>query len=676
MTAQDTQTSETSVRVRLGDLGLAPENLRFDEPADDGIPRLADTFRAAGVIYPPIVRPARRGESGTHMVLDGRRRRFALLLQVERGERSLDDEIECRLAPGKAAQAAALVLTATEQAPVHLADVIVAIGKLRRSRMDTAGIAAALGYDELEIKRLEALSAVHPKVLEAFRAAKLTLRQVRMFARLGDKGRQAELAESALDGYFPEYQLQQAVQKGRVTVETAALRLVGPARYAAAGGRVRADLFGELPDVLLDPEILETLWRERAGRFAEALKAEGLDVYLGDDRGFGAPDDLLRLPYVHDGLVPEVRRPAYRDAGGRVADLRDALEGLDLSDETADEGLAELLAARLAYARAGLSSGAVAAVLLHPAEDGVETTFFWRMGAADDGDDPEEGDEDGHSPAAAGSRYGRAEPPDLAPVAVEVDVDGLGHAVHELRTDVATRGLMRDLADHPGAALTAVTAQLFKHVALHDHVTAERSALMIAGVGYRWGTTAPIPTLDGEVRGRLARRRADFLASGLRPIPWVDSLPHGERVTLLAELVALSLNVREARTTSLRAEARAEAVEIAALCGADITHHWAPDAAFLGAHSKAQLMAMLAEMGVEDGRAGGLKKAELVDVVAEAAAERRWAPAALQWASGEPEPDPAGDTDDPPPAADACSATDGEGEGEDDGASVADAQAA
>ena len=66
------------ITVRLGDLGLAPENLRFQEPADDGVPQLAETVLAAGVLIPPIVRAGRKGEQ-PFMALDGRRRRFALL---------------------------------------------------------------------------------------------------------------------------------------------------------------------------------------------------------------------------------------------------------------------------------------------------------------------------------------------------------------------------------------------------------------------------------------------------------------------------------------------------------------------------------------------------------------------------------------------------------------------
>ena len=149
------------------DLGLqAWENLRFDEPEDAGVPRLADTIRAAGVIYPPIVRPGRKGEQ-PFMVLDGRRRRFALLRLAADGSMASEDEVECILAKTKAAQAAATVLTNTEQAPVHLADVIVAIGKFRKARMPNAEIAAALGYDELEITRLAAMAGVHPTVLQA-----------------------------------------------------------------------------------------------------------------------------------------------------------------------------------------------------------------------------------------------------------------------------------------------------------------------------------------------------------------------------------------------------------------------------------------------------------------------------------------------------------------------------
>ena len=173
-------------------------------------------------------------------------------------------------------EAAAIVLPNTEHAPVHIADVITAIGKLRKAKMDTQAISTALGYAELEIKRLEALAAVHPTVLKALRQGRLTLKQVRLFARLPDKKQQAEIAQTALDGYFQDYQLRAVVEHDRATVEDDRFTLVGMDRYLAAGGRVASDLFGEYPDYLLDPEVLQGAWRERVQPIVEHLKAEGL----------------------------------------------------------------------------------------------------------------------------------------------------------------------------------------------------------------------------------------------------------------------------------------------------------------------------------------------------------------------------------------------------------------
>jgi ParB family chromosome partitioning protein len=174
-------------------------------------------------------------------------------------------------------------------------------------------------------------------------------------------------------------------------------------------------------------------------------------------------------------------------------------------------------------------------------------------------------------------------------------------------------------------------AQLFKQLALHSSGGLDGSAAQISATRYQRGSMPPIPALDGEIRGRLDARRAAYKASGLRPITWVETLPHGEKMALMAELTAISLNVREARTSTLRHGARAEAAEIAALCGADISAHWTPDQPYLAVHSKRQLSALLDEMGLEDDRAKALKKDDLVTFVAEAAAERQWAPAALAW---------------------------------------------
>jgi ParB family chromosome partitioning protein len=624
-------TPMTTIKVRLADLGLAPENLRFTEPADDGVPQLADTILAAGVVIPPIVRPGRKGEQ-RFMALDGRRRRFGLLLLAERGDVTNDYEVDCLLAETKAQQVAGIMLPATEHAPVHIADVITAIGKLRKSRLDTGAIAAALGYAELEIKRLEALSAVHADVLKALRAGKLTLKQVRLFARIGDKKQQAEIAQTALDGYFQDYQLKGLVTRGRVTVDDPRFTLVGMDRYVAAGGRVSSDLFAELPDALLDPETLTAAWRERVQPIVAHLQAEGLAVYLGDDGDFGAPEGFCRLPYVYRPDLTEAQTTALNEANYRVTQLSSTLQDIDPEANDAPGAFGPLVSAMAAVAGAPLSRCKIGAVILSPAgsDYGFAASFYSVPLPASEMPGEIEAEEDDTEDAEVGGRYARATADVEVPQA-DVEVEGSSHVFHETRTDVATRGLIRDLADDPSAALTVLVAQLFKQLALHSSGGLDASAVQISGVRYSRGSTPPIAALDGEVKARLDARRAAYKASGLRPITWVDTLAHGDKMSLLAELTAISLNLREARTSMIRHGARAEAAEIAALCGADISAHWTPDADYLAVHSKKQLLALLDEMDAEDDRAKTLKKDDLVAFVGEAAAERQWAPAALAF---------------------------------------------
>ena len=137
--------------------------------------------------------------------------------------------------------------------------------------------------------------------------------------------------------------------------------------------------------------------------------------------------------------------------------------------------------------------------------------------------------------------------------------------------------------------------------------------VLLAGVEVLW--------LHTHGRHRLDARRAAWEASGQTVIAWVHGLAHGDKMALLAELTALTLDIREERTTLIRRAARAEAAELAELCGADITLHWTPDAEFLKPHSKTLLAGMLEAMGADDVRAEALKKSDLIPWVEEKAAE-------------------------------------------------------
>src|SRR4051812_44416383 len=108
------------VAFALRDLAVAPENLRFSEPPDDGVGELAETVLAAGVLPPLPVRPG-RGQEAAAMVLDGRRRLLALQTLLAAERIAADYPVSCFVETDLARQAAALVLTNTA-VPVHLAD--------------------------------------------------------------------------------------------------------------------------------------------------------------------------------------------------------------------------------------------------------------------------------------------------------------------------------------------------------------------------------------------------------------------------------------------------------------------------------------------------------------------------------------------------------------------------
>jgi len=201
----------------LRDLAVAPENLRFAEPPDDRIGELAETIFAAGVLQPLTVRPG-RGQEQPAMVLDGRRRLLALQALLEAGRIADDHPVSCFVETEVARQAAAVVLTNTA-VPVHVADVVVAIGRMLRAKLAISTIAGALGYGETEVRRLAALSELHPRALEALKAGRCSLRQARLLARPPDRDVQGEVAEAALGGFgFQEWRVTERLDAGQVTV--------------------------------------------------------------------------------------------------------------------------------------------------------------------------------------------------------------------------------------------------------------------------------------------------------------------------------------------------------------------------------------------------------------------------------------------------------------------------
>ncbi|WP_287011446.1 chromosome partitioning protein ParB [Brevundimonas sp.] len=621
--------------VALRNTDIAPENLRYKEPPDEDIPLLAETLIAAGQLQALTVRPGRGKKEQPHMALDGRRRILAFRHLLDQGRIDEDFPVDIVVETDPKRQAEAVLLTNTA-VPVHVADVIAAIGRMLKGKLGVPVIAKALGYAELDVKRLAALSALPQIALEALKMGRLNLRQAKLLARLPDKAEQADLARMALDGHgFQDWRVTEKLDEGRVTARDPRCALVGPERYAAAGGRTETDLFGEMAPVLLDPAILTEVWTTRAREIARAFEAEGLTVHVTAGPRPDLPDDLETLGYVYGGMLPGAAMALYRDARdafNAAAETLCTLLAETPETEAVDAAIDAMIRARLVMDQAGWQGRVATVLVLSPSSrTGIEVQCYTPV-------EPEvEGQvEDAEVVPAGAPPQPAYRPPEVD--APEPETEGVNHALHAVRTDVATRGLIRALADDPGTAFTALIARLFNQVAVRCPVVRSESALAVTAAGFNPTGGRMIEALDGEVRQRLGDRRAAWEASGQTVIAWVDGLAHGDKMALLAELTALTLDLREDRTSLIRRAARAEAAELAELCGADIALHWTPDAEFLKSHSKPLLLSMLEQMGDADIRAACFRKMDLVPWVEEKAAEKGWAPASLSW-TAPPEPE-------------------------------------
>ena len=107
---------------RLGELGIAPEQPRAKEPADDGIPQLAETIAAAEIIERLLVRPGRKSEK-PGMILNGRRRFLGACHLLDAGRIDEDYVVRCRVAMNKAA-GTPLPVTSATQKPIRSPSII------------------------------------------------------------------------------------------------------------------------------------------------------------------------------------------------------------------------------------------------------------------------------------------------------------------------------------------------------------------------------------------------------------------------------------------------------------------------------------------------------------------------------------------------------------------------
>lgn len=628
MTAPSAENGSYRAQVPLSQIDVAPENLRFDQPADEGIAQLADTL-AVDQIIDIICRPGKKGEA-KFMALDGRRRLFAWQLLISDGRISADHPVWVTVETEDDRIARAALLSGTERRDTHMADVIETIGRLKSKKMPVAKIAAAVGYAPLLVERWAALSKLPAPAFRAMRENRLTLKQAQLLTRVKDQSLRDQLISDALAGPMSDATLEHLVNKDAITVHDRHFRLATKAAYLAAGGRIEADLFGDTPDIVHDKEVLLKVWSERAKPAALALRAEGVEPFAVPEPRRTSPSpnyDVLPMDS-RQSHTPE-QAEAFAAAEKAVFELRQSFHALEeLSDEHLPK-VTELVLAQLEAARTLHTRSKIQGAALYPDQDfGVGVVFFGTTATASI--DPQPASSDEPATTGDGPTYTPAATAQVIPI-TPISTGARTNTLHERYTDVATRGLIRAVAEDPRAALNLTVARLWVSVGLNAAGDPAQSVSTLQAARYVRNGVNPINNLDGEVYETLEGWREAYTASGLRPIAWVDTLANGDKLTLLAQLTALTLNAREFSLSVPRHAARAEAVELAEMTDYDISTYWTPDVEFCTAHRKADLLELLKTMGADAEEADRMKQDELAVFVAEKAAELGWAPPSLSF---------------------------------------------
>lgn len=209
---------------------------------------------------------------GTYRVIAGARRLAALQELIEKEKLPAGHAVPCQVAPEQDAAEMSLAENTVRQA-MHPMDEFEAFVALAGQGEKPEQIAKRFGATARHVQQRLRLGRVAPAIREAYRDEKLNLDALMAYALTDDQARQMRVFESLKHGQH-EYSIRRALTETMVEAGSKLARFVGLEAYQAAGGTVKADLFGE--DVYLeDVELVSRLAGEKLEAEAEKLRQEG-----------------------------------------------------------------------------------------------------------------------------------------------------------------------------------------------------------------------------------------------------------------------------------------------------------------------------------------------------------------------------------------------------------------
>ncbi|KAG1257976.1 hypothetical protein G6F65_015725 [Rhizopus arrhizus] len=179
--------------------------------------------------------------------------------------------------PAEYAHHASLIENIARKA-MHPDDVYESYAQLRAEKNWTIeAIAAAHGATGSAVKKLLALGAVSPKLMQLFRDGKIEVADMQALASVSDHARQEAAWKAALSEHWNrDDHIRNLLAETEMRGDSPVARYVTVAAYEKAGGEVRRDLF-EDDAYLADPEKVRSMAdaKMQRSKLFKAVQAEG-----------------------------------------------------------------------------------------------------------------------------------------------------------------------------------------------------------------------------------------------------------------------------------------------------------------------------------------------------------------------------------------------------------------
>jgi ParB family chromosome partitioning protein len=629
--------SGTERFIPLNKLKKSPKNARKTPHSEASIEAYAASIAAKGILQNLVVEPeldAGGATSGFFFVTIGEGRRLAQLLRVKRKQIKKTEPIRCIIDTANDPHEISLDENVTRE-NMHPADQFEAFKKLAEERgFGAEEIAARFGVTAHVVRQRLRLSAVSPRLIEAYRNGEMGFEQLVAFALIDDHARQEAIYDRLSYSRDP-VTIRRMLTETNVAATDRRAVFVGHETYTEAGGTVLRDLFSEdRGGYFEDVALLDGLAMQKLQSVATTLQEnEGwkwVEANLDFPHGHG-----LRRVYPREIELSAEDRTACEAAQAEFDVLTKQHENFEELPEAADARFGELEAEierietlRSAYDADEIACGGAFVVLNHDGGVRVERGFIRPEDEKRLEKDPAKGtkqDDDEDSSASADDD--------------NESEAGLSDSLVADLTAHRTLGLRLALSEQPDVALVAVTHAMLAQTFYRG---AEANVLDIRPGGLFLGTHAD-GIEDTEAGKSWSARHARWAAQLPRDVadlwPFVVALDHDSRMAIFAHCAASTINAvklpRDHRPRALAtAERLAEAVSL------DMTGYWRPTVrTFLGRITKTRILEVVREGASAEAadRIADMKKQDMAEAAEQLLVGTGWLPALIRTSQTLPE---------------------------------------